>query len=590
MKKYILASALLTAGMLGSCSLDETPKSAFDETEAFKSSTLIYVNTVSSVYTSISSYLYGGTDCVHTLGEFTSDATMLPGRQGDWVDGGKWQQLFLHNFMPATDLYNTVWTNMYSVITQCNISIDKLKEFEKENPVCSDYIYEVRALRSIMYLNLLDIYGSVPYVTSSEVSASSVKQSSRQEIFNNIVSELNDCLPHLSEDKCQNTGAYYGRVTKGVVLMALAKLAINAPVYTTNGDSKTSYKDFVGDDMSGACLASEAMGANVTAKGKAIAMSVGTQQFSNCWEAVIYCANELEKMGYGLEPNYSTNFSVSNESSKENIWVRPNSPDVYQIFDFNPMRSWHYNHAGALGYSGWNGACSTVRQMQVFGYTREGKDVAADPRLAMNFFYDYNYTEQTGAKVNDGATTQDLEYLGLDAQVDYPSADAAAADAAAKACFKDAHVVKCGGARMAKYAYDAATTNIYYPNNDLVIWRYADAVLLKAEAEYRLGRQSEALTDVNIVRARVNATPRTSLTLNDILDERMLELCWEGTRRQDQIRFCTFTQPTVDRYVGVWHNAVANNYNNDTEGYTCLYPIPYSQLSLNTNLKQNPGY
>ena len=62
------------------------------------------------------------------------------------------------------------------------------------------------------------------------------------------------------------------------------------------------------------------------------------------------------------------------------------------------------------------------------------------------------------------------------------------------------------------------------------------------------------------------------------------------TRRQDQVRFCTFTQPTADRYVGVWHNASAGDYNNDTKGYTNVYPIPYAVLNLNTNLKQNPGY
>ena len=47
---------------------------------------------MANVYSAIGDGLYGGTDCVHTLQEFMSDATMLPGRQGDWVDGGKWQK------------------------------------------------------------------------------------------------------------------------------------------------------------------------------------------------------------------------------------------------------------------------------------------------------------------------------------------------------------------------------------------------------------------------------------------------------------------------------------------------------------------
>jgi hypothetical protein len=70
----------------------------------------------------------------------------------------------------------------------------------------------------------------------------------------------------------------------------------------------------------------------------------------------------------------------------------------------------------------------------------------------------------------------------------------------------------------------------------------------------------------------------------------MIELAWEGVRRQDQVRFCTFTQPTVDRYTGVLHNAAAGDYTADNQGWTNVYPIPYSVINLNTNLKQNPGY
>ena len=49
-------------------------------------------------------------------------------------------------------------------------------------------------------------------------------------------------------------------------------------------------------------------------------------------------------------------------------------------------------------------------------------------------------------------------------------------------------------------------------------------------------------------------------------------------------------QPPLEGYEGVWHNAVAGNYLNDTQGYTTIYPIPYDVMSLNKNLKQNPGY
>lgn len=67
MKKYIFGVALLSAALLSGCSLDENPKSQFSEEEAFKNSTLTYVNSVANVYSAIGDGLYGGTDCVHTL-------------------------------------------------------------------------------------------------------------------------------------------------------------------------------------------------------------------------------------------------------------------------------------------------------------------------------------------------------------------------------------------------------------------------------------------------------------------------------------------------------------------------------------------
>ena len=57
-----------------------------------------------------------------------------------------------------------------------------------------------------------------------------------------------------------------------------------------------------------------------------------------------------------------------------------------------------------------------------------------------------------------------------------------------------------------------------------------------------------------------------------------------------QIRFCTFTEPTADRFKGVTHNVSAGDYNDDTQGYTVVYPIPYAVLNLNKKLDQNPGY
>ncbi len=573
MKKYIFGIALLSTALLTACSLDENPKSSFSEDEAFKNATLTYVNSVANVYSAIGDGLYGNTDCVHTLQEFMSDATMLPGRQGDWVDGGKWQNMFLHNFESSVDTYSNVWNHLYKIIGLCNSSIDKLTPMLTSHPDYKTYVAELRALRAVYYYYAMDFFAQVPVVTSSTQVTSEVKQSNRSDVFKFVTSELEEALPDLGEGHCQNTGEYYGRITKAVAYMCLAKCAINAPVYTIDDTSADSYKMLVGDDMSKAAKASETLGDAVTAKGMTIMMKVDGQE-RNCWETVKYCVDQIKAQGYSLTANYADNFVKANESSTENIFVRPNDDKTYKITDNNLIRSLHYNHASAIGYSGWNGACATVRAMEVMGYGTKDED----PRLRLNYWCDRDFeTEQHTGSLSDGATSTPLEYEPLKAMVNFGN------DA-------DPHDVKCAGARFKKYEYDGTASSQGQNNNDLVVWRYGDALLLKAEAEYRLGDKAGALELVNEIRNRAKATPRTSLSLNDILDERMIELAWEGTRRQDQIRFGTFTEPTVDRYPGVPHSSLAGDYNDDKTGYTCVYPIPYPVLNLNKNLKQNPGY
>ena len=573
MKQYIIGSMLLSSILLASCSLDETPRSKFSEEEAFSTPKLVYVNTVANVYSSIGNGLYGSDGgSVHTFQEFSSDASMIPGRQGDWVDGGAWQNIFLHNFESSVSKYNDVWNNLYRVIGLANSSIDRLNKYLDEHPEYAEYVYELRALRAVYYYYVMDLFGQVPLVVSSEVSANEVAQSNRSDVFKFVTSELAECIPHLSDSKSQNEGEYYGRITKAVAYMCMAKCAINAPVYTIDDTTPTSYSAFVGTDKSGKATASEEQGKTVSEMGKNINITLDGKT-RNAWETAVYCADQIASLGYRLQPSYADNFIVANQNSVENIWTRPNDCVNYKIEDYNIVRTLHYNHGGAIGYQGWNGACSSKQQMLVYGYGTANPD----PRLKLNFYTDKDYMEETGKAVEDGATDKPLEYMPLAVKVDFTAAD-------------DPHAMKCSGARMKKYEFDKSTTQQYSFNNDLVIWRYADALLLKAEAEYRMGNKAEALTIVNEVRGRVAATPRTELTLNDILDERMLELAWEGVRRQDQIRFCTFTEPTADRFKGVTHNASAGDYNDDTQGYTMVYPIPYAVLNLNKKLGQNPGY
>lgn len=562
MKKVLVSSMLILGGLFSACSgfLDEDPKSKIPEEEAYKSEKLVYVNTIATIYTSFGNRLYGSTDNVHTLQEFSSDAWILPGRQGDWVDGGKWQSLFLHNYGPGNATIKSTWNALYTIIGNCNTSIDNLETFIQAGgeSYLQDYQYEARAVRAILYYHLVNLFGRVPLVTSSKTVMADVNQSSRSEVYQFIVDELTDCIPHLPSGKCQNMGKYYGRVTKAVGYMAMAKVAINSPIL-----SKDDWND--GSLVGG--IAKVAPYVNQAGKNIKIALDGTTR---DAWETVLYCQKQIEKEGYSLQPNFSQNFSKTNDSSVENIWTQPSDGTTYKVSDYNPTRTLHAAHASAYGLQGWNGACATVEQMKVFKYGTDEQD----PRMDMTFFYGPVFVDgkPIDAGLGDGAQ---LCYNPMDVVVDFK---------------EDVpnQILKFAGARMSKYEVDNTTSSYLNHNNDKVFWRYADALLLAAEAKVRMGQSGDA--EVNEIRDRVQAGQKSNVTLQDILDERMLEFSYEGMRRQDQIRFGTYTEPTTDRYAGVHHNVATGDYVVDNTGFTTVFPIPTSVLELNTKLTQNPGY
>ena len=132
------------------------------------------------------------------------------------VDGGKWQNFFLHNFASSVDTYNNNWKNIYKIIGQCNGSIDQLTPLLTDHPDYKAYVSELRALRAIYYYYAMDLFGQIPVVTSSTQSIKDVKQSNRSEVFDFVVKELTEVLPELAPDQSQKTGKYYGRITQPI--------------------------------------------------------------------------------------------------------------------------------------------------------------------------------------------------------------------------------------------------------------------------------------------------------------------------------------------------------------------------------------
>jgi len=535
MNKNIIIYSTIIALLLTlfSCSLDENPVDQMPEEEAYKSSVLIYLNTVANLYTEVGgtggSQGLAGTDRgVYDLNTFTADETLLPTRGGDWFDGGLWQDMFKHNWSIDNSIIKGSWDYLYRVIGKSNQSLDKLNELielDPENTLLPIYQAEVKAFRAMYYYYLLDLYARVPIVESSSVKISDVKQSSRSEVFEFVVKELEESIPYLVSANSSKFGEYYGRMTKPVAYFLMAKLALNSQVYadndwTDNDGIPNGQANFTVDD---------------------------TQM--NAWEATIAYCDKITDLGYKLEPNFSANFSVTNELSSENIFVIPMDPINYEARNMNLVRSRHYAHAKAFSQDGWNGASATKEALAIF--RKDG----VDPRTKMTYFMGKVYGPDGNPVLDEDV---ELEY----------KPDAIALDVSG------IEEEKTAGARMAKYEFDTnAQSAGQLVRNDWVLFRYADILLMKSEALVRNGMNGDA--ELQKVRSRVGA-PARAATLNNILDERMLEFAWEGLRRQDLIRFGKFHQPITDRPVSA--------------PFRTVFPIPADVLSLNTNLSQNPGY
>jgi starch-binding outer membrane protein, SusD/RagB family len=130
------------------------------------------------------------------------------------------------------------------------------------------------------------------------------------------------------------------------------------------------------------------------------------------------------------------------------------------------------------------------------------------------------------------------------------------------------------GIRAIKYLVNPDQTDNL--GTDYILFRYADALLMKAEAHYRKGENGQALAIINELRQVRGAPPLGSISEELVLRERGLELYWEGWRRNDQVRFGTFTSS--------WDQKP------DSEPHRVIFPVPQRALDTNPNLVQTEGY
>ena len=535
--RFFALSVLALSLSLTSC-LDETPKDQIPETEIYDSANSLYVNAVASLYNYIGAHeegdgLQGTCRGIYDYNTLTTDEAIIPIRGGNWYDGGLWENMYNHTWTATdTDLYN-VWKYLYKVIV---LSTKSLETIEKHKALLTeqqrvDYAAEVRAVRAMYYYYAMDMFGRIPILQSATQKTADIRQSNRSDVFWYVVKELQDVAPLLANEHSNLQGNYYGRVTRPVAWFLLAKLSLNAEVYTDDDWTDSSRPD-----------------------GKTIMFDIDGNK-KNAWQTCVHYCDLITAAGYTLEADYTKNFAVHNEGSTENIFTIPLDKNLY-LNEFHYLfRSRHYAHGGAYSGASENGTCATLHTMAVNGFGTE----TPDARLDMNFYTGKVEVDGKYVTLDDGTP---LEYKPLAVEKNLTASP----------------YLETAGARMKKYEVDrTAYSDGRMPDNDIVLYRYADVLLMKSEAKVRNGESGDE--EMNAVRSRVGM-PSLSATLDNLLNERLLELVWEGWRRQDMIRFGTYGK----------QYDIHTPSEADKKGYTTVFPIPEKVRELNPNLKQNPVY
>ncbi len=541
--KLFIISALILIGISACTKLDQK----LGGSVVFTPSSGVASSLLNGTYNDFTN-LINNQDQIFSLEENTSDESLVPTRGGDWDDNGVWRVLHAHT-----------WTSIHGQpITAFNglgrMESDALAVLASSPTAAQSD--EALFLRSVAQFYYLDLFGQVPYreiADYNSIKASPVYQPA------DAVANLVTTLSGIISRNALPVSNIPNRANVDAAKFLLMKVLLNKGAFLNR-----AAPTFADADMQQV-------------------VTLGTQLISSA--------------RYSLTANYFDNFGPNNASlGREAIWSWPNngSSNIGGInatgINARWMMTLHYNSwdkSGVYGGAGWNGF-STVAD---FYNTFEGHGDAT-----ANTVIDTTKDKRLGGKFYPGVTDVSGLRPGLLAGLQKNEAGVGEVDRHGNALtFTPAvslvetnpNTLEITGIRVVKYPPDYNAYNGGNQKNQLQIFRYADVLLMIAEAKMRQGTPDAAgaLVLVNQLRVARGATPWASVTLvntsivsdpNTLLAERGREMYWESWRRQDLIRFGMFLK--------TWALKSA-----DDPKYL-LFAIPSDQLIANPNLKQNAGY
>jgi len=521
--------------VLGCTNLDETPLSVISAGDFFHTEAEVLAG-LAGVYAQLRSTAPEG--AIYDANEVTTDEIVVPIRGQDWNDNGQWIDLHNQTWSPTSiataNFFNGAWNSAYTGVARANLFLVAMENATVPNKAI--YIAEGRALRAFYYYILMDDFGGVPIVTTTDVGFK--ERSTRRELFDFIEGELiaarDSGLPD-TWDAANN-----GRLTKYAADAILANMYINAGVFTKDG---------------------AAGGINASAYNSCLGILVHAGQ--DACQAAIDASDRILNSGhYQLADSFPKAFRYDNANSPENIFVVKFIP-ADGVGIGVTMAALHYCQYAPL--TPWNGFSTLAATYQAFDPTDKRRNaILMGPQRDV----------LTGALVTVRVSGACPAYTPANALVFTDTINNITSASESQ------------GGRLYKWPADPSHV-AQNSGNDFAWFRLGEIYLIKAEA---LNEQSAgsgtALAALNTLRARtgeaVNA-PLGAIDRPTILKERLFELFGESKRRQDLIRFGGYTGRT-DASSGLVGGKQAR------PDYYVLMPIPQTQINANPLLTQNPGF
>ena len=538
-----------------------------------------------------------------------------------WNDGTI-HDLHNHVWTPANEFIRAMYDRIYFQIGITNQYLretteEKLNERNVEADLRAEiqiFRAEARFMRALSYWHAIDFFGpNIPFVVEEDPVGNFFPEPGEgTEIFNYIESELLAIEPILVSAR-QNE---YGRADKGAAWMLLAKLYLNAEVYTgaSRNAEALNYVERV-------------IGAGYTLVDNYNYLFLADNDRNGSENEIIFPIrfDGLNTIGYG-GTTFLTHAPVGGKMDPAKFginggWggIRTTKNFVFQFEDgidtgalnsqIGPVSQWGL--VGSATVNSWDGPDMSMYESGADQYGIYANLVAGEMKFRENNSWDPpninlgdNDTDGTlepgGANIpipSDG-----LYYITLNtANNTYTIAESG--DSRENFFTEDQNLeiedpfTFTDGYAVEKFrnvdvnGNQGSDAGGDFVDVDFPMFRLADAYLMYAEVFLRGGggSASQATEYINMLRERAYGSPAgniaaTDLTLDFVLDERSRELHWEAHRRTDLIRFGQFTTS------GIWPWKGGVKEGKTTEAFRDIYPIPSTDIIANPSLTQNDGY